>query len=160
MIMDYNELVEQAIKKNEVVKLLVGENGYRVEVSQFTSEVFPTDINMVLVNCFYKQKDHINNIDSIFYKAFMDLLRGSAADVYIAVLYFDACIFHEERDKATFQIEKDVLAENLKKAIKKNKKMLQGEIIFSNDIKKRDAYKIIKNFNKYYVEKYGFSLMD
>lgn len=160
MIMDYNKLVEQAIKKDEIVKLLVGENEYRIEVSRFTSEVFPTDINMVLVNCFYKQKDRIIDIDSMFNKAFMDLLEGSASDVYIAVLYFDACIFHEEWGTATFQIEKKVLAENLRKSINKNKNMLQGEIIFSNNIKKHNAYKVIQNFNKFYLKKYDFSIID
>ena len=66
--MDYNELIERAIQNDEVVNWLIGENGYRVEVSQFVPEVLPTDINSVIVNCFYKQKNRIHNVEHIFIK--------------------------------------------------------------------------------------------
>lgn len=36
---------------------------YEVVISEFTSDVFPTDINSVLVNCFYKQIDKIKDIE-------------------------------------------------------------------------------------------------
>ena len=48
--MDYKELISNAIEKDEVVKLLRGEGEYEVVVSEFTSDVFPTDVNSVLVN--------------------------------------------------------------------------------------------------------------
>ncbi len=54
--MDYNGLTEQAIEKKEIDKLLRGENGYEMKVTQYTSDIFPTDVNRVLINCFYKQK--------------------------------------------------------------------------------------------------------
>jgi len=158
--MNYNELILKAVEKNETVNLLIGENGYRVEVSPFTSDVFPTDINTVLVNCFYKQKDKIDNIDCIFNDAFMNLLKGSTAYIYIAVLYFDACIFQEERGKATFLINKELLAKRLKETINKNKNALQKEILFPNGLKKSNALKNIQNFNTYYVKEYGFSIID
>lgn len=133
--MDYNELIERAIQNDEVVNLLIGENGYRVEVSQFVPEVLPTDINSVLVNCFYKQKNRINNIEHIFIKTLMDLLKGSATNIYIAVLYFNTCIFHEERGKAPFQIDREMMAE------------------------KNTPLSNIMRFNKDYVEKYGFCII-
>lgn len=40
--MDFKELINKAIKKNEVVKLLRGEGEYEVVVSEFASDVFPT----------------------------------------------------------------------------------------------------------------------
>lgn len=158
--MDYNELIERAIKNDEVVKLLIGENGYRVEVSQFVPEVLPTDINSVLVNCFYKQKNRINNIEHIFIKTLMDLLKGSAVNIYIAVLYFDTCIFHEERGKAPFQINKKMMAEKIKEAVTNNAKALQEEVLFANGMKKINPLNNIIRFNKDYVEKYGFSIIN
>lgn len=62
-------------------------------MSRFTSDVFPTDINAVLVNCFYKQIENIKEIDKIFSENFNKLLEGNAVEIYIAILYYDACIF-------------------------------------------------------------------
>lgn len=158
--MDYNELIERAIQNDEVVKLLTGENGYRVEVSQFVPEVLPTDINSVLVNCFYKQKNRIHNIEHIFIKTLMDLLKRPATNIYIAVLYFNTCIFHEERGKAPFQINKEMMAEKIKEAVTKNAKTLQEEVAFANGMKKINPLSNIMRFNKDYVEKYGFSIIN
>lgn len=128
--MDYDELIKRAIQNDELPELLTGEKGYEVEVSQFTSDVFPTNINGVLVNCFYKQIERYTNIEHLFIKTWMDLLRGPVAYVYIAVLYFDACIFQEEKGKATFRINKEIMAEKLQEAIIKNEKDLQENIFF------------------------------
>lgn len=104
--MDYKELISNAIEKDEVVKLLRGEGEYEIVVSEFASDVFPTDVNSVLVNCFYKPKGNIRDIEKIFNNALNDLIKGNASDVYIAVLYFDTCIFQEEKGKASFLIDK------------------------------------------------------
>lgn len=77
---------------------------------------------MILVNCFYKQKENIKNIDSIFYKAINKLLCGTTSDVYTAILYFDTCIFQEEKNKATFLLDKECLVQEIMKAVSANKK--------------------------------------
>lgn len=157
--MDYEYLINKAIKQNEVLKLLRGENEYELVVSEFSSDIFPTDINMVLVNCFYKQKKSIKDIDNIFFNAINKLLSGTASDVYIAILYFDTCIFQEEKNKATFLLDKECLAQEIKKAVSVNKKELQDKIEFSNGMIKQNPWRNIENFNKYYCKKYGFSIL-
>ena len=107
----------KAIQNNEVANLLRGDVGYEITVSQFTSDVFPTEINEVLVSCFYEQKGKIDQIETIFRNAIEILLSGGASDVYIALLYFDTCIFQEEINRATFLIEKEEIAKKLKKSI-------------------------------------------
>ena len=77
--MDYKELISNAIEKDEVVKLLRGEGEYEVVVSEFASDVFPTDVNSVLVNCFYKQNDNIRDIEKIFMKRYQE---GYSMDIY------------------------------------------------------------------------------
>ncbi len=50
--MQYNDLIKQAIEKKEILNLLRGDGGYEIEVSKFTSDIFPTDVNEVLVIVF------------------------------------------------------------------------------------------------------------
>lgn len=157
--MDYIELINKAIGKDEVVKLLRGEGEYEVVVSEFTSDVFPTDINAVLVNCFYKQSDNIGDIERIFNNALNELIKGNASDVYIAVLYFDACIFQEEKGKASFQIDKESISKKLQEKIRKNESKLQDSVEFDNGMKKGNPWNNIMNFNRYYEKKYGICII-
>ncbi|MCM1124051.1 MAG: hypothetical protein NC416_15830 [Eubacterium sp.] len=142
--MDYYKLIKEAIEKKEVLPLLKGERGYEIEVSRFTSDIFPTDINTVLVNCFYKQMENIKEIDKIFVKSLYKLLEGNAVDIYIAILYYDACIFQEEQKRATFTIDKEILKERIRDRIACYEKDLRGEIIFFNGMRKKDAWKNIQ----------------
>ena len=152
-------MISKAIKNDEIQNLLCGKKPYEVEVSKFTSDVFPTDINSVLVNCFYKQYNNIEKINELFENNLKHMLKGSACNVYIAILYFDACIFQEEIKKATFFINKEVLGRNIKEAVDKNKDELSQWIIFENGMKKNNPLKNIENFNKYYEKKYKFSII-
>lgn len=156
--MNYNLLIRKAIEKNEVIKLIRGEQEYEIVVSEFTSDIFPTDINSVLMNCFYKQSD-IDNIEMIFKDNLDKLLNGNASDIYIAILYFDACIFHEERGKATFFINKEEVGKKIKKSINENQKELENSIEFCNGMKKNNPWKNIENFNKYYQKKYQINII-
>lgn len=52
--MNFDNMINKAIEKKKYLELLCGRKKYEVEVSKFTSGVFPTDVNAVLVNCFYK----------------------------------------------------------------------------------------------------------
>lgn len=157
--MNFDELIKEAIEKKEVLALLKGEKGYEVEVSRFTSDVFPTDINAVLVNCFYKQLENIKGIDKIFNESFYKLLEGNAVEIYIAILYFDACIFQEERGKATFKIEKEILADKIRDRVSCQEQELKGEIAFYNGMRKKNPWKNIQNFNNYYLKKYGVTIL-
>ena len=157
--MDFKELINKAIKKNEVVKLLRGEGEYEVVVSEFASDVFPTDINSVLVNCFYKHSNNISDIEKIFNDAFDDLIKGNASDVYIAVLYFDACIFQEEKGNASFLIDKERISKKLQEKICKEEKKLQNSVEFHNGMRKINPWNNIINFNKYYEKKYGICII-
>lgn len=157
--MDYNLLIHSAIEKNEVIKLIRGEQDYEIVVSEFTSDIFPTDINSVLMNCFYKQKEYIDNIEIIFKNTLDKLLSGNASDVYIAILYFDACIYQEERGKATFWINKEEVGRKIKKSISVNQKELENSIEFWNGMKKNNPWKNIERFNQYYQKKYKISII-
>lgn len=157
--MEYKELISNAIEKDEVVKLLRGEGEYEVVVSEFTSDIFPTDVNSVLINCFYKQNGNIRDIEKKINNALNDLIKGNASDVYIAVLYFDSCIFQEEKGKATFLIDKEDVSKKLQEKIHKEENKLRESVEFENGMKKSNPWNNIMNFNKYYEKKYGICII-
>lgn len=157
--MDYDKLINDAIRNNEMEKLLCGIKPYEVEVPKFTSDVFPTDVNAVLVNCIYKKKIEVGNIDCLFTECLEKMIKAEAYKLYIAILYFDACIFHEERGKATFKIEKEQFAEKIREAVMNKKNELNNTIVFGNGLSKSNALKTIINFSNYYQKKYGFSII-
>lgn len=157
--MDYKEMINQAINKDEVVKLLRGEGEYKIIVSEFAADVFPTDINSVVVDCFYKQSDNIGDIDKIFNNALNELIKGNASDVYIAVLYFDTCIFQEEKGKASFLIDREKISKKLREQIHKVENKLRDSVEFDNGMKKNNPWNNIMNFNKYYERKYGICII-
>ena len=156
---NYSKLIMTAIQNDEVVNLLRGDVGYEVPISQFESDVFPTDINEILVSCFYEQKGIIENIEVIFKEALEKLIFGCASDVYIALLYFDTCIFQEEINRATFLIEKEEIAKKLKQSINSNKEKLQDQVEFANGSVKLNPLIYIERWNERYVKKYGFSII-
>ena len=157
--MEYKELISNAIEKDEVVKLLRGEGEYEVVVSEFTSDIFPTDVNSVLINCFYKQNGNIRDIEKIFNNALNDLIKGNAIDVYIAELFFESCIFQEEKGKATFLIDKEDVSKKLQEKIHKEENKLRESVEFENGRKKSHPWNNIMNFNKYYEQKYGICII-
>lgn len=150
----------RAIEDNKIIDILCGKSPYEVEVSKFTSDVFPTDINAVLVNDIYRLKPDIKQIDSIFQNALIEMISSEdPSKLYIAILYFDACIFQEERGKASFNIDRELLSKRLKEKVNKKIDNLQGDVHFYNGMIKKNALNNIINFNKYYEKKYGFSIM-
>ena len=157
--MNYKELIDKAIKNDEVVKLLRGDRKYEVVISEFTLDIFPTDINSVLVNCFYKQIDKIKDIEIIFIHALNELINGNASDIYIAVLYLDTCIFQEEKGKASFLIDKEGVSKKLQEKIHKVENKLRESVEFENGMKKSNPWNNIMNFNNYYEKKYGIYII-
>ena len=87
------------------------------------------------------------------------MIEADACKLYIAILYFDTCIFQEEEGNATFKIDKEGLAQRIRYAVNKNKDKLLDTIEFDNGLKKKNALNNISNFNKYYKEKYGFCII-
>lgn len=156
--MNYDELINEAIRKDEMTKLLCGIKPYEVEVPEFTSDVFPTDVNAVLVNCIYKKKPDIENIDYLFVESLEKMIDDEAYKLYTAILYFDACIFQEEKKKATFEIEKEALAKKIKQAVMNKRNELENKIVFDNGLSKDNAMKKVASFSKYYQKRYGFCI--
>lgn len=145
---------------SEAIELMKGAKKYCIEISQYTSEVLPTNINMLLVNYFYKTDGDNDKSKQLFHAAMEILLNGSAAEVYIAVLYFDACLYYEENKKATFVIDRLSLATKIQRAVNRHCEELKDGVKFCNGMVKRNPWGMIENFNKFYKSRYNLSIIE
>ena len=72
----------------------------------------------------------------------------------------DACIFQEERNIATFTLDRKIIAEKIRTALNEKKEQLQESVTYKNGMKKKNPWKNIENFNNYYCKKYDFNIIE
>ena len=157
--MNFRTKILEAVKAGEVEDILRGKQKYRIEPPTFVPDVFPTDINQVLFEYFYKQSD-IKNIRSSLENALIKLTKSSAADLYISILFFDSILFMEDKSIATFKIDTSKIAIEIVSGIQKFREELTGKITFDNGLTKKEPMNVVIRFNQRYKNKYNFSILE
>ena len=157
--MNFRTKILEAIKVENVEDILRGRQKYRIEPSTFVPDVFPTDINQVLFEYFYKQSD-IKNIQEILENTLMKLTKSSATDLYISILFFDSILFMEDKSIATFKIDTLKIANEIVSGVQKFREQLTKSITFNNGLTKKEPMKVVARFNQRYKNKYNFSILD
>ena len=157
--MNFRTKILEAVKAGEVEDILRGKQKYRIEPPTFVPDVFPTDINQVLFEYFYKQSD-IKNIRSSLENALIKLTKSSATDLYISILFFDLILFMEDKSIATFKIDTSKIAIEIVSGIQKFREELTGKITFDNGLTKKERMNVVIRFNQRYKNKYNFSILD
>jgi len=157
--MNFRTKILEAVKAGEVEDILRGKQKYRIEPPTFVPDVFPTDINQVLFEYFYKQSD-IKNIRSSLENALIKLTKSSATDLYISILFFDSILFMEDKSIATFKIDTSKIAIEIVSGIQKFREQLTKSITFNNGLTKKDPMNVIVRFNQRYKNKYNFSILE
>ena len=157
--MNFRTKILEAIKVGEVEDILRGKQKYRIEPPTFVPDVFPTDINQVLFEYFYKQSD-IKNIRSSLEIALIKLTKSSATDLYISILFFDSILFMEDKSIATFKIDTSKIAIEIVSGIQKFREELTGKITFDNRLTKKEPMNVVIRFNQRYKNKYNFSILE
>lgn len=157
--MNFKTKILEAIKVGEVEDILRGKQKYRIEPPTFVPDVFPTDINQVLFEYFYKQSD-IKNTRSSLENALIKLTKSSATDLYISILFFDSILFMEDKSIVTFKIDTSKIAIEIVSGIQKFREELTGKITFYNGLTKKEPMNVVIRFNQRYKNKYNFSILE
>ena len=157
--MNFRTKILEAVKAGEVEDILRGKQKYRIEPPTFVPDVFPTDINQVLFEYFYKQSD-IKNTRSSLENALIKLTKSSATDLYISILFFDSILFMEDKSIATFKIDTSKIAIEIVSGIQKFREELTGKITFYNGLTKKEPMNVVIRFNQRYKNKYNFSILE
>ena len=155
---NYRKLLLEAIQAGNVVGILRGEKRYRIESPTSVPDVFPTDICQVLTEYFYKQND-IDEIQDLLEDSIIELSQSSAVDLYISVLFFDAILFMQEKNIASFTIYTSTVAQAIAKGIKNYQEELNDIITFPNGLVKIKPMKQLERFNQKYQKNERFSII-
>ena len=156
---NYRKLLLEAIQAGNVVGILRGEKRYRIESPTSVPDVFPTDICQELTEYFYKQND-IDKIQDILEGSLIELSQRSAVDLYISVLFFDAILFMQEKNIASFTIYTSTVAQAIAKGIKNYQEELNDIITFPNGLVKIKPMKQLERFNQKYQKNERFSIIE
>ena len=156
---NYRKLLLEAIQAGNVVGILRGEKRYRIESPTSVPDVFPTDICQVLTEYFYKQND-IDEIQDLLEDSIIELSQSSAVDLYISVLFFDAILFMQEKNIASFTIYTSTVAQAIAKGIKNYQEELNDIITFPNGLVKIKPMKQLERFNQKYQKNEWFSIIE
>ena len=155
---NYRKHLLEAIQTGNVAGILRGEKRYRIEPPTSVADAFPTDICQVLAEYFYKQND-IDKIQDILEGSLIDLSQRSAVDLYISVLFFDAVLFMQEKNIASFTIRTSRVTQAIAKGIKDYQEELNDSITFPNGLVKIKPMKQLERFNQKYQKNDGFSII-
>lgn len=156
---NYRKLLLEAIQAGNIAGILRGEKRYRIEPPTSVPDVFPTDICQVLVEYFYKQND-IDKIQDILEGSLIELSQSSAVYLYISVLFFDAILFMQEKNIASFTIHTSTVAQAIAKGVKLFQKELNDSITFPNGLVKTKPMSQLEKFNQNYQKNQGFSIIE
>ena len=156
---NYRKLLLEAIQAGNVAGILRGEKRYRIEPPTSVPDVFPTDVCQVLTEYFYKQND-IDKIQDILEGSLIELSQSSVVDLYISVLFFDAILFMQEKNIASFTIHTSTVAQAISKGVKLFQKELNNSITFPNGLVKLKPMKQLEIFNQKYQKNERFSIME
>lgn len=151
-------IVEKAIKNNEIKFLLEGTNGYKLENDSWASISAPIDWTRV-VPLIYKQyeKSFDADIEKIFVNAIVDMLNGNAEEVYcgVAVLYFQ--ILREESSRAPFCVDREFLIKIASQAIRENEEQLKSIKKWGGQSSENGLWDEIQRYKKLFISKFRFS---
>ena len=95
-VMEYTEMLYEAIQKEELILFLKGEKEYNITPSQYTPAAEPTDVSKVLSKVIYKVYETDSSIKEEFEEALLIMLGETDYDVYVAVLYLMSELFKEK----------------------------------------------------------------
>ncbi|URZ01289.1 NAD glycohydrolase toxin immunity factor [Clostridium felsineum] len=121
--MNIEQTVIKAIERDELYKVLLGEDGYKVELSSFIGTNVPTDWPNIMRGGIYKIFNEYPelNIKSKLEDTLFFLVNKGTFEIYVAISVLFFQIMSEENKTSPFKINKDKLVDNVHDALVKNK---------------------------------------
>ena len=137
-----------AMTRGEVVPFLRGDGDYRkVPASDFAGEDAPTDTWQALQEIYDAAKE-MDGVENALSEGMSALLSGTAADVYLAVLYLTRLSLAKRGGRLPLHVPLHELLLSAREALGKYRDALSGELTFPNGFVKKAAFADIEGWNE------------
>ena len=157
-IMEYTEMLYEAIQKEELILFLKGEKEYNITPSQYTPAAEPTDVSKVLSKVIYKVYETDSSIKEEFEETLLIMLGETDYDVYVAVLYIMSELFKEKNGLSPFNINISSILPKLKCEVLQREESFKEGIVYSNGFVSSKVWDNLERFNHVCKEEYGIEL--
>ncbi len=156
--MDIIEMTITALKKNEFINLLRGDEKYKIETSQYSPDAELTDVSKILSRGIYKVFKQQREIEMEFVNSLLKMLDESNFDVYMVCLYLMSQLFKEKNGLSPFELYKKDIIDKLHYEIIKRKKDIMNGITYPSGYKNTKAWEDLERFNRVCKEEYQIEL--
>ena len=138
----------EAMARGEVASFLRGDGDYRkVPQSDFAGEDAPTDTWQALQEIYDAAKE-TDGVENALSEGISALLAGTAADVYLAVLYLTRLSLAKQGDRLPLHVPLHELLLSAREAVEKHRDALSGDLVFPNGFVKKSALADIEGWNE------------
>ena len=138
----------EAMARGEVESFLRGDGDYRkVPRSDFAGEDAPTDTWQALQEIYDAAKE-MDDVENALSEGMSALLSGTAADVYLAVLYLTRLSLAKQGGRLPLHVPLHELLLSAREALGKYRDALSGELAFPNGFVKKAALADIEGWNE------------
>ena len=138
----------EAMARGEVAAFLRGDGSYRkVPRSDFAGEDAPTDTWQALQEIYDAGKE-TDGVETALSEGISALLSGTAADVYLAVLYLTRLALAKQGGRLPLQAPLHEMLLSARGALEKHRAALSGELVFPNGFVKKSALEDIQGWNE------------
>ena len=141
-----NGSFREAMARGEVAPFLRGDGAYRkIPQSDFAGEDAPTDTWKALQEIYDAAKETAG-VEAALSEGISALLSGTAADVYLAVLYLTRLSLAKQGGRLPLQAPLQELSARDK--LETHREALSGELVFPNGFVKKSALEDIQGWNE------------
>ena len=138
----------EAMARGEVESFLRGDGSYRkFPQSDFAGEDAPTDTWKALQEIYDAAKE-TDGVENALSEGMSALLSGTAADVYLAVLYLTRLSLAKQGGRLPLHVPLHELLLSAREAVEKHRDTLPGELTFPNGFVKKAALADIEGWNE------------
>lgn len=156
--MEYTDMIFEAIKKQELDRLLKGEGKYQLETSQYAPSAEPTDVGKMLSKVVYKAYKKDLSIKEKIEETLLVMLGQTDYDVYIVILYIMSELFKEKNEISPFKMDMSHILPRLRDEINNRADKIKEGIVYPDGFLKKSAWDEIQRFNHVCQEEYGIKL--
>lgn len=159
--MNLEQIIIEAIKKNELYKVLLGDEQYKIQISSFIGANVPTDWPNIMRGGIYKV---FNEYSDLHIKEKLEnsleiLLKKDVFEIYVAVSVLFFQIISEENNTSPFRINREKIIGIVRNVLVQNKIEMIKYTKWMGEYYKNAIWGELERINNILTEDYNISII-